>query len=128
MGGSIAAPTNDAKGPQAVQDYHFPRFGVPRCVISDGGSHFVNKVFEKVFKEGDDVLLYNSRLKLFPGKLKCRWSGPFKVKEVLPYGAITLVNNNGAEFTVNGHRLKKYMGSQSIGEGSSIRLHDPPQA
>ncbi|CAA7052568.1 unnamed protein product [Microthlaspi erraticum] len=86
------------------------------------------RITPKVFKEGDDVLLYNSRLKLFPGKLKCRWSGPFKVKEVLPYGAITLVNNNGAEFTVNGHRLKKYMGSQSIGEGSSIRLHDPPQA
>ncbi|CAA7051817.1 unnamed protein product [Microthlaspi erraticum] len=86
------------------------------------------RITPKDFKEGDDVLLYNSRLKLFPGKLKCRWSEPFKVKEVLPYGAITLVNNNGAEFTVNGHRLKKYMGSQSIEEGSSIRLHDPPQA
>ncbi|CAA7018804.1 unnamed protein product [Microthlaspi erraticum] len=40
------------------------------------------RITPKVFKEGDDVLLYNSRLKLFPGKLKCRWSGPFKVKEV----------------------------------------------
>ncbi|CAA7043457.1 unnamed protein product [Microthlaspi erraticum] len=84
------------------------------------------RITPKVFKEGDDVLLYNSRLKLFPGKLKCRWSGPFKVKEVLPYGAITLVNNNGAEFTVNGHRLKRYMGSQSIGrEVQSVSMIHP---
>ncbi|CAA7024165.1 unnamed protein product [Microthlaspi erraticum] len=58
------------------------------------------RIVPKVFKAGDDVLLYNSRLKLFPGKLKSRWSGPFKVKEVLPYGDITLVNQNGVEFMV----------------------------
>ncbi|CAA7021926.1 unnamed protein product [Microthlaspi erraticum] len=39
------------------------------------------RITPKVFKEGDDVLLYNSRLKLFPGKLKCRWSGPFKSRK-----------------------------------------------
>jgi len=36
------------------------------------------------------VLLINSRLKLFPGKLKSKWSGPYVVKEVKPYGAIEL--------------------------------------
>ncbi len=34
---------------------------------------------KKEIKLGDLVLLFNSRLKLFPGKLKSRWSGPFKV-------------------------------------------------
>ena len=42
----------------------------------------------KQFKEGDHVLLYNSRLRLFPGKLKSRWTGPFTVTKVFPYGTI----------------------------------------
>ncbi|KAL5581963.1 hypothetical protein UlMin_014405 [Ulmus minor] len=33
------------------------------------------------FKEGQQVLLFNSRLKLFPGKLRSRWSGPFTVNK-----------------------------------------------
>ncbi|GJU18508.1 reverse transcriptase domain-containing protein [Tanacetum coccineum] len=31
---------------------------------------------DKDFKVGDKVLLYNSRLKMYPGKLKSKWSGP----------------------------------------------------
>ena len=34
------------------------------------------KIMMREFKVGEQVLLYNSRLKLFPGKLKSRWSGP----------------------------------------------------
>ncbi|CAA7052840.1 unnamed protein product [Microthlaspi erraticum] len=41
----------------------------------------------KDFKVGDSVLLYNSKLRLFPGKLRSKWAGPFKIHEVLPYGA-----------------------------------------
>ena len=37
------------------------------------------KIMRKEFKVGEQVLLYNSRLKLFPGKLKSRWSGPYTV-------------------------------------------------
>lgn len=29
----------------------FPRFGVPRAVISDGGSHFVNRIFNNLLKK-----------------------------------------------------------------------------
>ncbi|KAK1419648.1 hypothetical protein QVD17_28882 [Tagetes erecta] len=63
----------------------------------------------KEFKCGDKVLLYNSRLKLFPGKLKSRWSGPFEVKEVFPYGTVELQDDLGASWKVNGHRLKHYI-------------------
>lgn len=38
------------------------------------------------FREENQVLLYNSRLKPFPSKLKSRWSGPFMVSQVFPYG------------------------------------------
>ncbi|XP_021719446.1 uncharacterized protein LOC110687132 [Chenopodium quinoa] len=63
---------------------------------------------KREFKEGDKVLLFNSRLKLFPGKLKSRWSGPFTVKKVFPYGPIEISNDNGEPFKVNGQRLKAY--------------------
>jgi len=38
------------------------------------------KLLKRNFEPGELVLLFNSRLKLFPGKLKSRWSGPFVVK------------------------------------------------
>nr|XP_016469828.1 PREDICTED: uncharacterized protein LOC107792152 [Nicotiana tabacum] len=44
----------------------------------------------KEFHEGDIVLLYNSRLKLFPENFKSRWTGPYVVKHVSPYGAIEI--------------------------------------
>ncbi|XP_070028630.1 uncharacterized protein [Nicotiana sylvestris] len=56
----------------------------------------------KEFKVGDLVLLFNSRLKLFPGKLKSKWSGPFKVVCVTPFGALDLKNKSGEVFRVNG--------------------------
>ena len=39
-------------------------------------------ITRKEFTAGQQVLLFNSRLKLFPGKLKSRWSGPFTVTKV----------------------------------------------
>ena len=50
------------------------------------------KLLKKDLKPGQQVLLFNSRLKLFLGKLKSKWSGPFVIKNVRPYGAIELDN------------------------------------
>ena len=66
------------------------------------------KVKIKSFQEGDQVLLFNSRLRLFLGKLKSRWSGPFIVSHVYPYGAVEVCNTQGEKFKVNGQRLKIY--------------------
>jgi hypothetical protein len=67
------------------------------------------KVRHKEFHVGQMVLLFNSRLKLFPGKLKSKWSGPFVVKEVRNYGAIVIEDPKSQEsWTVNGQRLKVY--------------------
>ncbi|GJR68828.1 hypothetical protein Tco_0014893 [Tanacetum coccineum] len=63
---------------------------------------------DKDFKVGDKVLIYNSRLKMHPGKLKSKWSGPDIVKRVYPYGAVEIIDSNGFNFKVNGQRLKKY--------------------
>jgi hypothetical protein len=74
---------------------------------------------------GQKVLLYNSRLHLFPGKLRSRWSGPFIVKHVYPYGAFDIENpKNDNVFKVNGHRLKVYV-DNFPSENESIGLNDP---
>ena len=77
-------------------------------------------ILRKEFRVGDQVLLYNSRLKLFPGKLKSRWSGPYTIVAVNPFGAVTLTTNYGDEFKVNGQRLKHYLGGRSNEEESQI--------
>ena len=83
------------------------------------------KILRKTFNVGQKVLLYNSRLHLFPGKLRSRWSGPFIVKHVYPYGACDIENpKNGNVFKVNGHRLKVYFDNFSV-ENDSIELGDP---
>ncbi|GJX00940.1 reverse transcriptase domain-containing protein [Tanacetum coccineum] len=68
------------------------------------------KIKNRVFNVGDRVLLFNSRLKIFSGKLKSRWSGPFTVVQVFPYGTVELSQNSGPNFKVNSHRIKHYFG------------------
>nr|GEZ45142.1 hypothetical protein [Tanacetum cinerariifolium] len=49
-----------------------------------------SKIKNRIFNVGDQVLLLNSRLKIFSGKLKTRWSGPFTITQVFPYGTVEL--------------------------------------
>nr|GEV74055.1 reverse transcriptase domain-containing protein [Tanacetum cinerariifolium] len=69
-----------------------------------------SKIKDRVFNVGDRVLLFNSRLKIFSGKLKTRWTGPFTVAQVFLYGTVELSQTDGPNFKVNGHRLKHYCG------------------
>nr|GEZ00793.1 reverse transcriptase domain-containing protein [Tanacetum cinerariifolium] len=69
-----------------------------------------SKIKNRVFNIGDRVLLFNFRLKIFSGKLKSRWSGPFTISQVFPYGTVELSQPDGPNFKVNGHRLKHYFG------------------
>lgn len=56
------------------------------------------------------MLFYDSCLRLFPGKLKSRWTGPFLVHKVFPYGVVEIESmKTGNRFKVNGHRLKAYI-------------------
>ncbi|MCI20278.1 hypothetical protein A2U01_0041440, partial [Trifolium medium] len=72
------------------------------------------KLVPKEFHRGQQVLLFNSRLKLFPGKLKSRWSGPIVIKEVFPHGAMEIFKPGEEEqsFKVNCQRLKLYKGGK----------------
>ncbi|GJR52176.1 reverse transcriptase domain-containing protein [Tanacetum coccineum] len=57
-----------------------------------------SKIKNRIFNVGDRVLLFNSRLKIFSGKLKTRWSGPFTITKVFPYGTIKLSQPDGPNF------------------------------
>ena len=78
-------------------------------------------ILRRHFAPGDKVLLYNSRLKLFPSNLKSRWSGPFTVNKAFPFSIIELQKEDGNLFHVNGKCIKLYHGGE-IKNMSSIKL------
>ncbi|GJU93879.1 hypothetical protein Tco_1318635 [Tanacetum coccineum] len=57
-----------------------------------------SKIKNRVFNVGDRVLLFNSRLKIFLGKLKTRWTRPFTIAQVFPYGTVELSQIDGPNF------------------------------
>ena len=58
-------------------------------------------IARKEFEAGQQVLLFNSRLKLFPEKLKSRWSGPFIVTLVFSHGGEEFMHPEKGTFKVN---------------------------
>ena len=83
-------------------------------------------IARKNFKQGDQVLLYDSKLHLFLRKLKSRWTGSFTIQEVYSNGSIDLLNSKeNRVFKVNGQRLKPYA-AQHLAYKEEIPLLDPP--
>ena len=68
------------------------------------------QLVRKEFHVGQKVLIYNSKLRLFPGKLKSRWYGPYVVTKVFPHGALEVHSKEKNQtFMVNGNRVKPYI-------------------
>jgi hypothetical protein len=73
------------------------------------------------FNVGDHVLLYNSRLRFFAGKLLSKWEGPYIIEEVYRSGAIKINNAEGTNpKVVNGERIKHYISSNPINVETNI--------
>ncbi|XP_041009394.1 uncharacterized protein LOC121253446 [Juglans microcarpa x Juglans regia] len=83
------------------------------------------QILRREFARGQQDLLFNSRLKLFPGQLKSRWTGLYTVDKVSSFGAIDLKNKTENIFRVNGKRLKHYYGEQVERNCAFIPLGDP---
>nr|GEV59377.1 reverse transcriptase domain-containing protein [Tanacetum cinerariifolium] len=117
-----ALPTNDARVVCKILKSLFAKFGTPRAIISDRvqlnelnehrdqayENYLIykektkrlhdSKIKDRVFNVGDRVLLFNTRLKIFSGKLKTRWSGPFTITQVFPYGTVELSQTDRPNF------------------------------
>ena len=67
------------------------------------------QLVHKKLKVGQKVLLFDSTLKLFAGKLRSKWVGPFVVVHIYSHGAVDIQSiETGKIFKVNGQRLKPF--------------------
>lgn len=88
--------------------------------------HHDKKILNKSLKPGHMVLLFNSRLKLFSGRLKSKWSRTFQIKEVKHYREIMLENPVSKEnWTINGQRLNIYLGGEIDRLTTTIPFSNP---
>ncbi|GKA79749.1 reverse transcriptase domain-containing protein [Tanacetum coccineum] len=129
---ALAVPTSDARNVVNFLKRLFIRFGVPKALISDRDELRLNayesfisyKERTKIWHDKrikipinyeirDKFLLFNSHLRLLPGKLKSRWYGPFAVSKDMKNGAIELCDEEGNEFIVNKQRVKPYQKDMS---------------
>ncbi|CAM8975118.1 unnamed protein product [Rhodiola kirilowii] len=79
-------------------------------------------ILKKQFSVGDKVLLFNSKYKLFPGKFKSWWFGPYKIHRVFNDGHLELIDNHENIFKANGQRVKIY---HAVDHGDQNMLEAP---
>ena len=83
-------------------------------------------ITRRTFNVNEKVWLYNSHLKLFPGKLRSRWDGPYVVVESFDNGSVLISDpKSGKQFKVNGHRLKPYLTVEPPTPADKVNLHLP---
>lgn len=79
----------------------------------------------RTFEPGQLVLLFNSRQKLFPGKLRSKRTGPFELVRMTQHGAVELRNKDkSSTFLINGQRVKHYSGNDVDHEQKVLTLND----
>ncbi|CAJ2657161.1 unnamed protein product [Trifolium pratense] len=90
-------------------------------IYKEKTKHFHDKmIYRKEFSVGQQVLLFNSRLKIMAGKHRSKWIGPFVVTNVFPSGAIEIKSTGtGKVFEVNGQRLKLFH-DNSMPDGAPV--------
>ncbi|XP_075074899.1 uncharacterized protein LOC142162442 [Nicotiana tabacum] len=94
-----------------LEEFRYQAFEIMRLYKERMKRLHDKHIVDRNFKPDDKVLLYNSRLRLFPGKLKSRWSGPFRVVQMFASRAVEIESEDGTnKFTINGQRLKHYLG------------------
>ena len=78
------------------------------------------------FNVNEKVWLYNSRLKLFPSKLRSRWDGPYVAVESFDNRSVLISDpKSGKQFKINGHRLKPYLIAEPPTPADKVNLHLP---
>jgi len=81
-------------------------------------------IVPRTFTPGEKLLLFNSNLRLFPGKLRSKWSGPFEVVRMTQHGAVEIKDKNVHSFFVNEQRVKHYFGEDSNRDREALELNE----
>ncbi|GJU41765.1 reverse transcriptase domain-containing protein [Tanacetum coccineum] len=95
----------DTKGAENLAADHLFRLEKPYENVLDPkeiNEKFPLETLNMVTFRGDS----STPFKMFSGKLKSRWSGPFTIAHVFPYGTVELSQNFRPNFKMNGHRIK----------------------
>ena len=86
---------------------------MPRFIRPKNKAFHEKHINRKTFHVHDKAWLYNSRLKLFPGKLRSRWDGSYEVLEAFDNGLVLILDpKTKNSLKLNGHRLKPYIGEE----------------
>nr|XP_016460439.1 PREDICTED: uncharacterized protein LOC107783929 [Nicotiana tabacum] len=122
--------TNRVTGLHELEKFRFQAFESARLYKERIKLMHDKHIVDRNFKSEELVLLYNSRLRLFPGKLKSRWSGPFRVVQMFSTGVVEIESEDGTnKFIVNGKRLKHYLGMvEEKGDREVTMLEEPQYA
>ena len=79
------------------------------------------RIQKREFNVGDYVLLFNSRLRFFAGKLLSKWEGPYVIEEVYRSGAIKINYFEGTSSrVVNGQRIKHYISGTPLNVETNV--------
>ena len=98
---------------------------MPSCTKKRTKRWHDKHLMRREFKVGDKVLLFNSLLKMFLGKLRSKWSGPFEITKAFPYGVFEIAHPDKGSFKVNRAQLKPYIDGGFDRQKTTIELQDP---
>nr|XP_019069461.1 uncharacterized protein LOC109120263 [Solanum lycopersicum] len=97
-----------------LDEFCLKAYEIPSIYREKMKKYHDQKIEKREFAIGDLLLLFNSRLRLLPGKLKFKWTGPFLITKVYPHGAVELQNKEGARFTLNGKKSRAIKGMRRV--------------
>jgi hypothetical protein len=111
---------------QELEEIHNDAYESARVYKENMKAFHDKMISRKEFKVGQKILLYQSRLRLFPSKLRSRWVGPFVVTNVFPHGVVEIQSLATSKvFKVNGHRLKIFYEGFQVENVGKLDLEDP---
>ena len=111
--------------PQELEEIRNDAYGSGRIYKEKAKVFHDKMISRKEFKVGQKVLLYHSRLRLFPGKLRSCWIGPFVVTNVFPHCVVEIQSLATSKvFKVNGHRLKPFYQGLQVKNVAKLDLED----
>ena len=111
---------------QELEEIHNDAYESARIYKEKMKVFYDKMISRKEFKVGQKALLYHSQFRLFLGKLRSHWIGPFVVTNVFPHGAVEIQSLATSKvFKVNGHRLKPFYEGLQVKNVAKLDLEDP---